>query len=142
MSVLTLPQPAPSAGRGNARLHAAMVEAGLSYPELANRLGVDPKTVERWVNEPGRRPYARHCQAVARVLGTTVWDLWPALDPSPSPSPAFQPVSVAARDALSRAESVNLGQASTTEMALHLGAVSSALRTVLDLLDAATEAMG
>lgn len=41
---------------GNPRLHAAIVEAGLTYEELADDLRVAVKTVERWVNEPGRRP--------------------------------------------------------------------------------------
>lgn len=64
--------PASMPAEGNLRLAAAIVEADLTYAELAEQLQVDPKTVERWVNEPGRRPYARHAHAVARVLGTTV----------------------------------------------------------------------
>ncbi|QES07443.1 XRE family transcriptional regulator [Streptomyces venezuelae] len=37
-----------SAPERNMRLAEAVVEAGLTYAELAERLQVDPKTVERW----------------------------------------------------------------------------------------------
>ncbi|MET8507119.1 helix-turn-helix transcriptional regulator [Streptomyces sp. NPDC004787] len=122
------------------RLAAAIVESGMTYAELAEELRVDPKTVERWVNEPGRRPYARTCHALARILGTTVWDLWPALRPQETrPAPAVAPMPpvllAAARDALSRVENLDLGTASPTAMAMHLGSLSAALRTVLDLVD-------
>jgi transcriptional regulator with XRE-family HTH domain len=116
--------------RGNPHLHAAIIEAGLTYEELADRLGVDPKTVERWVNAPGRRPYARHAQAVARVLGVDTWELWPALRRSETPAPA--PASThEAKAALAKVESLNLATASATELALHLGALSSSLRSLL-----------
>ncbi|MFI0984536.1 helix-turn-helix transcriptional regulator [Streptomyces exfoliatus] len=133
--------PGPALVEGNMRLAAAIVEAGLTYSELAEVLQVDPKTVERWVNEPGRRPYARHAHAVARVLGTTVWDLWPAMRPkgltpqAPSVVPVPPVLLSAARDALSRVENLDLGTASPTAMAMHLGSLSAALRTVLDLVD-------
>ncbi|MET8969897.1 helix-turn-helix domain-containing protein [Streptomyces hydrogenans] len=132
--------PATAPAERNMLLAAAIVEAGLSYAELADQLGVDPKTVERWVNEPGRRPYARHAHAVARALGTTVWDLWPALRPQEkAPAPAVVPIPpvllAAARDALSRVENLDLGTASPTAMAMHLGSLSAALRTVLDVVD-------
>lgn len=38
----------------NERLRAAILENGLTAPALASDLGVDIKTVERWVN--GRVP--------------------------------------------------------------------------------------
>ncbi|MFD6887368.1 helix-turn-helix domain-containing protein [Streptomyces sp. NPDC059957] len=131
---------APAAKRGNARLYDAVIASGLTYEEIADRLAVDPKTVERWVNEPGRRPYARHAHAVARVLGTTPWELWPAMRPQePAPEPVtMQPrVLASAQDALRRVEALDLGSASPTEMALHLGALSSVLRTVMDFIDPA-----
>ncbi|MGW2588284.1 helix-turn-helix domain-containing protein [Streptomyces virginiae] len=128
----------PAARQGNARLYDAVIASGLTYEEIADRLAVDPKTVERWVNEPGRRPYARHAHAVARVLGTTPWELWPAMRPQePAPEPVtMQPrVLASAQDALRRVEALDLGTASPTEMALHLGALSSVLRTVVDFMD-------
>ncbi|MFD6079062.1 helix-turn-helix transcriptional regulator [Streptomyces hydrogenans] len=140
MSTATPLNPPVAVPERNMRLAAAIVEAGLTYVELADRLQVDPKTVERWVNEPGRRPYARHCHAVARILGTTVWDLWPAGRPQEQPqAPAVVPIPpvllAAARDALSRVENLDLGSASPTAMAMHLGSLSAALRTVLDVAD-------
>ncbi|MFI5998873.1 helix-turn-helix domain-containing protein [Streptomyces sp. NPDC051366] len=130
----------PSAKRGNARLYEAVVASGLTYEEIAERLAVDPKTVERWVNEPGRRPYARHAHSVARVLGTTPWELWPSMrpqDPAPEPVAVRPWVLASAHDALRRVEALDLGTASPTEMALHLGALSSVLRTVVDFIDPA-----
>ncbi|MET9413469.1 helix-turn-helix transcriptional regulator [Streptomyces klenkii] len=127
---------------GNTHLHAAITEAGLTYGELADRLGVDPKTVERWVNDPSRRPYARHAQAVARILGTDMWDLWPAQRRTQAtPAPVLQTATRTAHIALARAESLDLSTAGVTEMALHLGALSTVLRTVLDVLDGTAEAV-
>ncbi|MFD9162413.1 helix-turn-helix domain-containing protein [Streptomyces sp. NPDC059558] len=137
----TVSESVPPAKRGNARLYDAVFASGLTYEEIAERLAVDPKTVERWVNEPGRRPYARHAHAVARVLNTTPSELWPSMRPQePAPVPvALRPrVMASAHDALRRVEALDLGKASPTEMALHLGALSSVLRTVMDFIDPAT----
>ncbi|MFI1450567.1 helix-turn-helix domain-containing protein [Streptomyces virginiae] len=133
----------PAARQGNARLYDAVIASGLTYEEIAERLAVDPKTVERWVNEPGRRPYARHAHAVARVLGTTPSELWPSMrpqDPAPEPVTLRPRVMASAHDALRRVEALDLGKASPTEMALHLGALLSVLRTVMDFIDPATGA--
>lgn len=127
---------------GNPRLHAAIVEAGLTYEELADDLRVAVKTVERWVNEPGRRPYARHAVAVARVLGVDPWELWPSMSRYNPSQPPHQPqtdsaaasAARTARTALERLEGVDITTASPTEMALHLGALSMTLHTVLELL--------
>lgn len=60
----------------NHGLIAAMAEAGETAESLAGRVGVDPKTAQRWVN-PGRVPQPRHRSQVAAILGRDVWDLWP-----------------------------------------------------------------
>src|ERR1700746_3040570 len=52
-----------------------MLQAGLREDDLAARLGVDPKTVRRWLN--GRVPYANNRVALADVLGIDEADLWP-----------------------------------------------------------------
>lgn len=132
----------PAVRQGNARLYEAVIASGLTYEEIAERLAVDPKTVERWVNEPGRRPYARHAHAVARVLGTTPWDIWPAMrpqDPEPAPLAMGPRILASAQDTLRRVEALDLGTASPTEMALHLGALCSVLRTVVDFIDPTSE---
>lgn len=47
---------------------------------LATELGVDPKTVDRWVN--GRTPHKSHRQRVATSLGTSERYLWPEANQS------------------------------------------------------------
>ena len=59
----------------NERLRAALLERGVSASQLAEALGVDHKTVERWVN--GRLPYRRHRFAIASHLGYDEVYLWP-----------------------------------------------------------------
>ncbi|MEV0792586.1 helix-turn-helix transcriptional regulator [Kribbella sp. NPDC050459] len=59
----------------NERLRAAILENGLTTPALATDLGVDVKTVERWVN--GRTPYRRYRYAVSSRLGVDEGYLWP-----------------------------------------------------------------
>lgn len=54
----------------------AMTEAGETADTLAGQLGVDPKTVQRWVN-PGRPPRPRHRAQIAAILGRSVVELWP-----------------------------------------------------------------
>jgi transcriptional regulator with XRE-family HTH domain len=59
----------------NDRLRTAMLERGVTPHDLAASLGVDPKSVERWVS--GRTPYRRHRYAVAAQLGIDEAYLWP-----------------------------------------------------------------
>jgi transcriptional regulator with XRE-family HTH domain len=64
----------------NDRLRSALLELGVTPAELAQALGVDPKSVERWIG--GRTPYRRHRYAVAAQLGVDEAYLWPdALTP-------------------------------------------------------------
>ena len=60
---------------GNERLRAALLQHGLSATALADKLGVDHKTVERWIG--GRTPYRRHRYAIATQLGLDEVYLWP-----------------------------------------------------------------
>lgn len=46
--------------------------------ELAERCGVDTKTVSRWITQTGRVPHARHRWAVCEALGEDEAVLWPA----------------------------------------------------------------
>lgn len=65
----------------NVRLRAALLQHGLSVAALAEEIGVDPKTVERWITQD-RIPYRRHRFAVAARLGFDETYLWPnALPP-------------------------------------------------------------
>ncbi|WP_431896419.1 Scr1 family TA system antitoxin-like transcriptional regulator [Micromonospora haikouensis] len=60
----------------NHGLIAAMAEAGETAESLADQMGVDPKTAQRWVN-PGRMPRPRYRSRIATLLGRDVGDLWP-----------------------------------------------------------------
>lgn len=61
----------------NERLRGAIVDLGLTLDEVAERLGVASKTVERWINDPERKPYRRFQYATASLLKCEVSYLWP-----------------------------------------------------------------
>lgn len=67
----------------NVRLRDALNRSGVSTTVLASRLGVDPKTVERWVSH-GRAPYPRHRSAVAAEVKESESWLWPEASSSRS----------------------------------------------------------
>lgn len=60
----------------NEQLRSALLARGLTVRELADRLAVDPKTVERWITQ-GKRPYRRHQYAAASALRVDAALLWP-----------------------------------------------------------------
>ncbi|MCO5995769.1 XRE family transcriptional regulator [Actinoallomurus rhizosphaericola] len=68
----------------NEVLRRALAEACLSEQDVAARLGVDVKTVRRWLD--GRRPYLRHRSQLADLLGVEQAKIWRAEVPAP-PSP-------------------------------------------------------
>lgn len=63
-------------GVANERLRAAIHRTGLSAEEMAEQLGVDRKTVWRWIG--GQVPYKRHQHAVAAALAVDPGYLWPS----------------------------------------------------------------
>ena len=66
-------------------LRRALVGARLRDVDVAKTLGVDPKTVQRWL--AGRVPHARHRWNVADMLSLHEYDLWPHLAAVPSIDP-------------------------------------------------------
>jgi transcriptional regulator with XRE-family HTH domain len=62
----------------NQRLRAAMTAGGWTNEGLAEVAGVDPKTVERWLNL-GRTPHRRIAFAAAAAVDEDVFVLWPQL---------------------------------------------------------------
>jgi hypothetical protein len=65
-------------------LTRALAGVGLQAEDVAARLAVDPKTVQRWLT--GRTPFPRHRRALADLTGWDVHDLWPqAGEPVSSP---------------------------------------------------------
>lgn len=61
----------------NETLRHALLRAGLTEEAVATRLGVDPKTVRRWLE--GRLPYPRLRWQLAFLLATDESELWPGL---------------------------------------------------------------
>ena len=62
----------------NERLRSSITGARLTITEVAAQVGVDPKTVERWI-VLGRIPHRSHRWATASLLGTDEAYLWPEL---------------------------------------------------------------
>ncbi|MFD4921117.1 helix-turn-helix domain-containing protein [Streptomyces goshikiensis] len=61
----------------NQALRDALIEAGMTAVQLARRVDVAVKTVERWLADPARVPHAETRMRVAEVLGVSVDSLWP-----------------------------------------------------------------
>lgn len=62
----------------NHRLRNALVATQQTQASLAEKVGVDAKSVERWITQD-RQPHASTRARVARVLGADETYLWPAL---------------------------------------------------------------
>lgn len=62
-------------------LARALHSVGLDPVDVATSLGVDPKTVQRWLR--GRIPYPRYQEGLVALTGWSAHDLWPR---SPRPS--------------------------------------------------------
>jgi transcriptional regulator with XRE-family HTH domain len=60
----------------NERLRALLLERGENPGKLAETVGVDAKTVERWVTK-NRLPYRSHRYAVASFFGVDESYIWP-----------------------------------------------------------------
>jgi hypothetical protein len=60
----------------NDRLGDSLSATGISPHELAMRIGVDPKTVERWITQ-GRTPYPRYRRQIAALVRESERYLWP-----------------------------------------------------------------
>jgi transcriptional regulator with XRE-family HTH domain len=61
---------------GNERLRDALLNNHQTPGSLAEEIGADRKTVERWISQD-RTPYARHRRQVAALLGESESWLWP-----------------------------------------------------------------
>jgi transcriptional regulator with XRE-family HTH domain len=61
----------------NDALRHALSRSRLTESELADRIGVDPKTVGRWIQNDGRVPHAKHRYAVAQAVGVEADVIWP-----------------------------------------------------------------
>lgn len=59
----------------NEPLRHALLRMRLREEDVASRLGVDPKTVRRWLN--GRVPYPHNRAAIAQLVDADENELWP-----------------------------------------------------------------
>ena len=73
-------------------LTRALASVGLNADDVAARLAVDPKTVQRWFT--GRVPYPRHRTALAELTGWGIRDLWPEAEPPAQPTSTADEVCV------------------------------------------------
>src|SRR4051812_25004648 len=62
----------------NERLRSTLAATGQTYETLAAHVGVDPKTVERWVMKD-RTPHRSHRWKAAELLACDEAYLWPAV---------------------------------------------------------------
>lgn len=60
----------------NDRLREAITTSGLTYADVGTSMGVDPKTVERWVTLD-RLPYRKNRNALAAMVKESEAYLWP-----------------------------------------------------------------
>lgn len=60
----------------NERLRDALLRNGFTLEQVSKAVGVDPKTVERWISA-GRTPYPKHRNAIAAMLRERETYLWP-----------------------------------------------------------------
>ncbi|MFB6805508.1 hypothetical protein [Streptomyces sp. NPDC056387] len=61
----------------NVALRDALTDAGVTRAELARKVGVSGKTVDRWLSSPERAPHPGTRAAVGEVLGVGPEMLWP-----------------------------------------------------------------
>ncbi|MFF5051715.1 XRE family transcriptional regulator [Micromonospora sp. NPDC000663] len=66
----------------NERLRGTMSAKGLTTQRCAELIGVDPKTVERWITRD-RVPHRAHRTAAADLLGVDETYLWPSVVDDP-----------------------------------------------------------
>lgn len=65
----------------NDRLRDAILRNGLTPADVAEHVGVDPKTAERWITQ-GRAPYPRYRHAIAALVKESESYLWPDAIPA------------------------------------------------------------
>jgi hypothetical protein len=93
----------------NERLREAVDASRLDEVVIAARLGVDPKTVDRWI--AGRVPYPRYRRALVKLLGIDEKEIWPQVvqaAPPASADPAHIQAAYAHRWAVPRPEWLRL----------------------------------
>jgi transcriptional regulator with XRE-family HTH domain len=65
------------------KITAAVVGAGLTGRDLADRIGVHESTVSLWMSG-GRTPRVKHLEKLAKALGKEVADFWTGPEAMPT----------------------------------------------------------
>lgn len=73
----------------NERLRGAIIGAGMNFEQFGQKVGVDPKTVERWITKD-RLPHRTHRINAAAILGKSDLFLWPQTEADPRSQSASQ----------------------------------------------------
>lgn len=66
--------------RLNVPLRDAILASGLEVAEVARKVGMDPKSVQRWITT-GRIPHTRHRRKACEILRREESELWPEVGP-------------------------------------------------------------
>jgi transcriptional regulator with XRE-family HTH domain len=74
----------------NKPLRDAIFASGMEVTQFARKVGVDPKSVQRWINK-GRVPHASHRWKACQVLECEESELWPETRTAPETSPVRHP---------------------------------------------------
>jgi transcriptional regulator with XRE-family HTH domain len=72
----------------NVTLRGAIMASGLELSQIARKVGVDPKSVQRWITR-GVVPHPRHRWKTCEILGCDENELWP--EAASNRQSAFQP---------------------------------------------------
>jgi len=70
-------------GRRNERLAEAIAQRGVDRVQAAEAAGVDPRTIDRWIADRDRIPYAASREALSNLLEVPATVLWPNVTSAP-----------------------------------------------------------
>lgn len=74
--------------RINMELRNAVLSSGLEVAQIARAIGVDPKTVQRWITR-GVVPHPRYRWKVCEVLERQELEIWPQVGTPPQPDTRY-----------------------------------------------------
>jgi transcriptional regulator with XRE-family HTH domain len=88
--ILSASDPGETAPGLNKALRDAIFASGMEVTQFARKVGVDPKSVQRWITN-GRVPHANHRWKACQVLEREESELWPETRIAPETSPVKHP---------------------------------------------------
>jgi transcriptional regulator with XRE-family HTH domain len=112
---------AVSPKRSNVALRNAVLSSDLELTQIARKVGVDPKSVQRWITR-GVIPHPRHRWKACEILGRDESDLWPDTVTGQTRVPGkFEVVSAHMSSSGRRAEQLTIASpAHLQEVLIHL----------------------